>query len=363
MAQTTARRFGLGLWALVVALVGIVVLTFLPTSFVIQRPGPVFDTLGSARATDGSEIPLISIDGTVDYADTAGTLRLTTIQIQGSRERRPSWFELALAWLDPARDILPLDLIFPQGETSAERNERNAALMDESQNEATAAALRKVGFEVPAAVEVMALQEGAPAEGILEEGDELLAAAGHPLTSTSNLRARVQESNGAPIVFTMRRAGVVQDVTVIPQRAGDGGPWVIGAYVVTHYDFPVEVTIQLDNVGGPSAGLMFALGIIDRLTPGHLTGGAEIAGTGTIDSEGVVGPIGGIRQKMHGARDAGSTYFFAPESNCDEVVGHIPGGLQVIRTATLDDALAALQVIASDGDTASLPSCSGGLAQ
>ena len=125
----------------------------------------------------------------------------------------------------------------------------------------------------------------------------------------------------------------------------------------TDYDFEVDVTIQLDNVGGPSAGMMFALGIIDTLTPGELNGGKEVAGTGTIDAEGTVGPIGGIRQKLYGARDAGADYFLAPEANCDEVVGHVPDGLQVIRTATLDDSLAALEVIAEDGDVDALPTC------
>ncbi len=117
------------------------------------------------------------------------------------------------------------------------------------------------------------------------------------------------------------------------------------------------MTIQLDNVGGPSAGMMFALGIVDQLTPGELNGGENVAGTGTIDAEGTVGPIGGIRQKLYGARDAGAEYFLAPAANCDEVVGHVPDGLQVIRTGTLEESLDALSVIAEGGDVASLPTC------
>ncbi len=358
MAQITTRRLGFGLWALALALAGIVVISFLPSAYAIQRPGPVFDTLGAARTTTGDEIALISISGAPVYSDTAGTLRLTTVQIVGSRERSPSWFDIAFAFVDPAREVIPMDLIFPQGQTAEERNERNAALMDESQNEATAAALREVGFEVPAEVEVLDIEPGAAADGILKKDDVLLSVGGVRLTSTSNLRARVQESNGAPIVLTVRRGAEELELTVTPRRASENGPWVVGAYVLTHYDFPVDVRIQLDNVGGPSAGLMFALGIVDQLTPGPLTGGAEVAGTGTIDSEGVVGAIGGIRQKLHGARNAGSSYFFAPDLNCSEVVGHIPDGLQVIRTATLDDALAALKVIAAGQGTQSLPSCS-----
>src|SRR5690606_12624406 len=124
------------------------------------------------------------------------------------------------------------------------------------------------------------------------------------------------------------------------------------------YTFPVDVAIQLDNVGGPSAGMMFALGIIDQLTPGYLGGGEQIAGTGTIDSEGVVGAIGGIRQKLYGARDAGAEYFLAPASNCDMVTGHVPDGLHVVAVQTLAEALAALDVIAVGGDIQGLASCS-----
>ncbi|NKF31482.1 ATP-dependent serine peptidase containing a PDZ domain protein, partial [Pseudomonas sp. BGM005] len=119
----------------------------------------------------------------------------------------------------------------------------------------------------------------------------------------------------------------------------------------------IDVTLQLDNVGGPSAGMMFALGIVDTLTPGELNGGENIAGTGTIEADGTVGPIGGIRQKLYGARDAGAEFFLAPQSNCDEVTGHVPDGLTVISTGTLDDSLAALEVIADGGDVESLPTC------
>lgn len=357
MGKISKRQFTLGLWTFVVALAGMVAISFMPTSYVIQQPGPVFDTLGTARSVTGQQIPLISITGADTFDDTAGTLRLTTVQIVGNRERPPAWLDVAFAWFDPARKVVDIDSIFPQGQTSDDRNEQNAILMDESQNEATAAALRELGYVVPAEVEVVDIDPGSASEGIIEAEDMLLAVNGQPLTSTGDLRARIQESKGSPIDITIRRGEQEQIVTVSPRQSANGN-YVIGTYVMTHYTFPVTVRIQLDNVGGPSAGLMFALGIVDQMTPGPLTGGAEIAGTGTIDSDGNVGAIGGIVQKLHGARDAGSTYFFAPDSNCDEVVGNIPSGLQVIRTSTLSEALAALDVIASGASTADLPSCS-----
>jgi PDZ domain-containing protein len=122
------------------------------------------------------------------------------------------------------------------------------------------------------------------------------------------------------------------------------------------YDLPVDVSLRTGNVGGPSAGLMFSLAIYDVLTPGELTGGKEIAGTGTMEDDGTVGPIGGIRQKLVGAQAAGADFFLAPADNCSDVAGHVPDGLRVVRVATFDEGLAAVRGIAS-GDGASLPTC------
>ena len=171
--------------------------------------------------------------------------------------------------------------------------------------------------------------------------------------------AVINEGAGAPIEILVDRGGAQENVTVTPQEGtGDAaGVWQIGITLTVSYTFPFDVQVQLNNVGGPSAGMMFALGIIDTLTPGELNGGERIAGTGTIDAGGAVGPIGGIRQKLYGARDAGATVFLAPEENCDEVVGHVPDGLQVFRTGTLEESLDILEVVADGGDTSKLPVC------
>lgn len=358
MSQSRSRRLGLGVWALIVALIALVVLTFLPTPYVIQRPGPVYDTLGTAAAENGEQVPLIAIDGAETFG-TTGSLNLTTVQVVGNRERTPSWFELALAWTDRSRAVVPIESVFPEGVTSEQRDERNALLMVDSQHEATAAALEELGYDTGARVEVVEAVEGAPAEGLIEPGDIILAADGAGVRSATELRARIQEGGGAPVELTVQRAGEERKIEVTPERhAADGADtWLIGVSLTTQYDFPIDVKIQLDNVGGPSAGMMFALGIIDELTEEELTGGKDIAGTGTIDAAGTIGPIGGIRQKLYGARDAGAQYFLAPAANCDEVVGHVPDGLRVIRTATLDESLTALNVIADGGDIDALPTC------
>ncbi|MFJ6531908.1 PDZ domain-containing protein [Microbacterium sp. NPDC091662] len=358
MDRTRSGKLGLGVWALIVALIALVVLTFLPSPYVIQRPGPVYDTLGTAKGADGEQVPLISVEGAETF-ETAGTLDLTTVQVVGNRERTPSWFELALAWMDSSKAVVPLDAVFPQGVTSEQRDERNATLMVDSQHEATAAALNELGYDTGAQVVVVEAVADSPAAGILEADDVITAIDGTPVTSATQLREAIQAAGGAAVQLTVLRDGTEQTVEVTPEKhtEGDVSMWLIGITLRTDYDFEIDVTIQLDNVGGPSAGMMFALGIIDTLTEGELNGGKDVAGTGTIDAAGTVGPIGGIRQKLYGARDAGAEYFLAPAANCDEVVGHVPDGLQVIRTATLDESLAALEVIADDGDVAALPTC------
>lgn len=156
----------------------------------------------------------------------------------------------------------------------------------------------------------------------------------------------------------IRRDGDDREVTVVPaaRSATDATP-MIGVVLGASYRFPFQVDIHLRDVGGPSAGMMFALGIYDTLTPGALTGGAHIAGTGTIDGDGDVGPIGGIRQKMIAARDAGARWFLAPESNCAEVVGHVPDGLAVFAVSTLDQAVKVVEAVGDGASTAGFPGC------
>lgn len=347
-----------GIWALVVALVVLLVLTFLPTAYVIQQPGPVYDTLGTARTADGTDVPLISVEGAETYP-TAGTLDLLTVQVAGNRERPPSWFELALAWFDRTRAVVPIDEVFPRGQTSEERSEESSAMMVDSQQEATAAALGELGYDVGAELTVHSLTDDSAARDLLEEGDVIVAVDGRDVADAAAVRAVVAEAAGAPVTLTVRRDGETRDVSVTPtEQEVDGETlWLLGVTLMQSYDFPIDVTIQLDNVGGPSAGMMFALGIIDLLTPGELNGGADVAGTGTIVGTGEVGPIGGIRQKLWGAQDAGAEIFLAPTANCGEVVGHVPDGLQVFAVETLDDALEVLETVRDEGDLAALPTC------
>jgi PDZ domain-containing protein len=353
-----SRGMVAGVWALALALAVLLVITFLPTSYVIQRPGPVYNTLGTTESTQGTQVPLISVEGAETFP-TEGALDLLTVQVIGNRERTPSWFELATAWFDPSKAVLPIDAVFPEGESTEQRNEQSAAMMVDSQKEATAAALSELGYDVNAKLTVYSFTDGSAAAGVLEEGDVIIAANGETVTDAGALREIVNQAGGEPVELTIERGDQEQTVSITPKETEVDGEtlWLLGITLTNDFDFPIDVTIQLNNVGGPSAGMMFALGIIDTLTPDQLNGGETVAGTGTIDAAGVVGPIGGIRQKMWGAVGAGADWFLAPAENCDEVVGYVPDGLRVFSVETLDDSLAVLDAVREDGDFASLPTC------
>jgi len=356
-ARPRRRRVRLGWWLLAIAAVGVSAVSLVPAPYVIEQPGPVYDTLGSV-AIDGADAPLIVIPKEPTFP-TTGSLYLLTVSVVGNPDNPPNWFEIATAWFDQSRAVVPIEQIYPPGVTVEVSNQQGQQEMQSSQQDAIAAALTHLGDDVKSTLYVVGTAPGLPAEGQLLAGDTIVSVNADSFTNVDSLRAAVA-ANGttAPATFEIERGGVAmtKSITPIANTTGDGAA-IVGITVGTRYVFPFDVSIQLDNVGGPSAGMMFALGIIDKLTPNSLTGGEMIAGTGTITADGTVGPIGGIRQKMFGARRAGATYFLAPESNCDEVTGHIPNGLRVFAVATLDDSVADLTVINGKGDTSALKAC------
>ncbi len=352
------RRAGFGWTLLLIAILGLTLVALIPAPYVVEKPGPVFDTL-STVAVDGRDVPLIDIPEATTYP-TAGTLDMLTVNVSGNREQSPSWFEIAGAWLDPSKAVLPVDEVYPVGVTVEQSSEQSRVDMLNSQQEAIAAALEDLGYEFSTALTVAQTGEGSPAEGVLEKGDVIRSVNGMSFTDVDALRAAVA-GNGtdAAASVIVVRDGAERSFEITPVLSTSTPPTpILGIVVGASYDFPIEVKIQLENVGGPSAGMMFALGIIDKLTPGELNGGERVAGTGTITATGTVGPIGGIRQKLYGALDAGAEWFLAPQDNCDEVVGHIPDGLSVYAVGTLDEAVAALEAIDSGKGRAELPTCS-----
>ncbi|WP_426623624.1 YlbL family protein [Leifsonia sp. McL0607] len=355
-----SRRVIVGWVSIGVAVVLALVLALAPAPFVIEQPGPVFNTLGTDQAV-GSEPSsdakqLITIPSQTTYP-TAGSLDLLTVSVVGNPDQRPSWFDIIRAWFDPSRAVQPIDQVFPPGTTTEQSNAANAALMVDSQQDAIAAALNELDYKFPQNVAVKQLIPGSPAAKVLKTGDKITSVNGKTVTSVGELRRAVAANGtGKAADIGIVRDGAASTVAITPEAAQ--GQVVLGIGAGMDYSFPFDVNIQLNNVGGPSAGQMFALGIIDKLTPGKLNGGNKVAGTGTIDNAGAIGAIGGIRQKMFAARDTGgASYFLAPASNCDEVTGHVPSGLHVFAVKTLDDSLAVLKAVSSGSSTAGLPAC------
>lgn len=352
-----ARSTLVGAILLLVSVIGTAVLAAQPAPYVIESPGPVLDVLGEIDI-DGEATPLIEIpDETVYPAD--GSLSLLTVNLSGSPDQLPSWFEIALVWFDDNRVVYPVEVAFPAGLTSEESNERGRIAMRSSQQESVAAALVHLGYEVPGVVLVAEVLDGEPASGVLELNDEIHTVNGVEVVDLAGLRQSIAD-NGTetPIELGIRRGGWEQTVQVTPRPGEDPDPApVIGVLTAASYDLPVEVDFTLGNIGGPSAGLVFALGIIDKLTEGSLTGGASVAGTGAIGAGGEVAGVGGVRQKMRGADAAGADFMLVPRENCADVLGQVPGELVVVPVSTLDEAIAALESIGSDVATARLPSC------
>ncbi|NKY41693.1 PDZ domain-containing protein, partial [Cellulomonas septica] len=315
------------------------VLVVLPTPYAVNSPGPTRDVLGEHDGT-----PMIEISGAETH-DSTGELRLTTVSSTGGPGYPSSILGVLSGWFSASSVVLPVEQVYPPDVSQEQIDESNQAEMVSSQEDATVAALTELGYEVPATLLVAGTVEGTDAEGKLEENDVLVGFDGEPLPDYQSLvddLAAVQP--GDTVTLTVQRHGQDVDVPVVTSER-EGGGAQIGVLIDPTFDMPVDVTISIDDIGGPSAGTMFALGIIDKLTAEDEADGEVIAGTGTMDVTGAVGPIGGIRQKLAGAERDGADWFLAPARNCDEVVGHVPDGLRVVRVATLHEARVAMEAI------------------
>ena len=326
------------------------VAALLPVPYVALEAGPVTNTLGSVGKT-----PLIRIDGRQTYP-VKGNLDLTTVHVLGGPGSQLGLVTALRGWLDDGIAIVPEDTVYPPGESAEQAEKESAAEMRDSQDNATTAALRELGIPVEITTVVQDVPADSPSKGKLESGDELVAIDGKEVAGGAQLRDLITAHDpGDDVQVTVRRDGTELTRTVTTAKAEDGRA-IVGITTRDKADYPFTVDISLEDVGGPSAGLMFALGIVDKLTPGPLTAGAHIAGTGTIDDAGQVGAIGGITQKMLGAKRAGASVFLAPAGNCDEARKTVPDGLRLVKAGTLSSAVASLEKLA-EGRTAGLPHC------
>jgi PDZ domain-containing protein len=322
---------------------------FVPLPYVTYYPGPTVDILA---ADDGKET--VQVSGHKAYYDD-GELRMTTVYVSTPQEHvtLPS---LLKAYFDDDAAVWPRSSVYAPDETDESNDRQSAVAMVSSQDTAIAAALTELGDEVDPIVEVLDVTPGLPAEGKLEVRDVLLEVGGTKITDAQDVIDAVDGAPaGEPIRFVVRRGDEEVTTDITPEKVD--GDLRIGITPGVGFDFPYRVSVDIaDNIGGPSAGLMMSLAIFDTLTPGSMTDGFDVAGTGTITPAGKVGPIGGIQQKIAAARDAGADLFFVPADNCNGIGGVDLGDMQLAKATTMHRAV---ETLASwvDDPNAPLPSC------
>jgi len=325
----------------------------LPVPYVVLVPGPVTDTLGHVGTT-----PVISVTGAKTYTD-SGHLYLTTVGvIPGSCDKSPTLEQTLRAWFDKHEAVQPKQAICPPGQTSQAVAQQNADEMTQSQQDAITAALLYLHYKPTTLhVSVGSVSDGAPAAAVLHTGDLILAINGTNVTGLEQLHSLISaHPAGSTLALSVDRHG--QHLDLQAKTYADSGRTVLGFQPDLHATFTtpdVKIGIDPNSVGGPSAGLAFTLGIIDKLTPGSLSGGRVVAGTGTIDGFGTVGPIGGIQQKIAGATRNGAKVFLAPASECADARKAAPKSLVLVKVDKLETAVKALQSIAAGRHD--FPSC------
>lgn len=337
-----------GLSAVVLA----AVIAALPVPYVVFSPGPVRDTLG--QNAEGQD--LIVIEGAETFP-TEGRLDLTTIRVAGGPLGRVSVLDAVQAYLDGSRSLRPVESVYPPDETREEAREASTAQMVAAQQSAAVAALLALGEDVPADLRISGFGGNPAAEAVLQTEDVVTAVDGTTVAGSGALVDALQAYAPGDVVDVEVRRGEETITEPVELASAEDGTVILGVLIAPEYELPFEVTYDVGGIGGPSAGLMFSLGIYDKLTEGPLAGGAHVAGTGTMSDDGTVGPIDGVQQKLVGASDAGAAWFLAPASNCADVVGAVPSGLQVTAVATLEEAVTAVEAIAAEQGTADLPTC------
>jgi PDZ domain-containing protein len=325
----------------VLALIGLVfAVNFYRLPVVALSPGPMEDVLARLK-----------VEGSRVY-DSEGKLYLTSVGIDDDVR----FYEALLDMANRDVQLVPRAELYPEDQESTEIDKENAALMDRSKETASVVALREVGYEIePSGVEVTQVVAGSPADGKLRAGDRILRADGRAIDSTEDVRAAITGHEiGERVAFRIDRDDTEKDVSV-QVREADGQPRVGILLRDLFPDLPVKVSIETENnIGGPSAGLMFTLSIIDKLTPEDLTGGRRIAGTGEIALDGGVLPVGGVAEKLIAVRRLGVTTFLIPAENCDSVRGRVPDGLRLVKVAKIEDAL---QFLRDPKAAANAPGC------
>jgi Lon-like protease len=329
---------------LVVALIPILIfgmlLSVVTVPYVALGPGPTFDTLGEV---DGKEV--VDIEG-ADLHKTSGHLNMTTV----SQRDGLTLGQALVFWASGRDQLIPRDLVYPPDKTREEVDEANTQDFRQSENSAEYAALHYLKY--PMAVTVESIDEEGPSKGKLQAGDAIDGVNNTPVANLAQFQALLKGTKpGDTIMVDYRRKNAPMGTAEItlgshPERAQG----FLGVNVLDAPWAPFTVDFNLANIGGPSAGLMFSLAVVDKLTTGDINGGKFVAGTGTITGDGNVGSIGGITHKIVAASEAGASVFLVPADNCAEAKTGDADGIDLLKVDTLEHAIDGLRTLSAGGE-------------
>ncbi len=308
--------------------------------YVSLGPGPTFNTLGEY---DGKQV--VDIKG-ADVKPTSGNLNMTTVS---QRDELTLGQALAM-WVSGDEQLVPRDLVYPPDKSREDVDKANDEEFKDSEDSAAYAALGYLDYTP--AVTVAVVNDSGPAKDKLQAGDAIDAVDGTPTATLDEFTALLKNTKpGQQVVLDYRRKNAPAGTTTVTLGSHpDRDYGYLGVSVLNAPWAPFSIHFNLANIGGPSAGLMFSLAVVDKLTTGNLNDAKFVAGTGTISPDGAVGPIGGITHKMSAARDAGATVFLVPAENCVEAVTGEQDGMRLVKVDTLTTAVDALHTLSTGGD-------------
>ena len=335
--QITGRRKVVGWLLVLVSFFGVVAASLAPARYVIHSPGAVINVFGSL---DDKQI--ITVKGAKTYK-TTGEFDVLTVYVRGEPGNLPTWAEVIAAYFNSDQVLTPYDEVYAPDENKTQHDSQVSKMMLDSQRDAIAVALKKSGYNFKSWLAVDAVISGRPADGLIKPDDILKSVNSIEPHSLKDVTDQIEKRAGKAVDFQIIRDGKPKTVSVTPFLDPQSGHYRVGMQLGFRYDFPIDVKVDLGDVTGPSAGLTFTLGVIDTLDARSLTSGNKGAATGTIGADGSVGAIGGVQLKMKAALASGAKFMLAPVENCNEIVGHIPAGLQVVAVSNIDEALAALE--------------------
>lgn len=316
------------------------VIAMVPVPYITWAPGDTHDLLGETLGE-----PAVEITGVPTYPAT-GRMLLTTVSVT-TVDSRLSLPEVLFSYWLPSRDALPRDSVYPPGVPAVDVDQNQSRLMATAQSHAVVAALRAARVPVVEMPMVTSVANAGPANGRLVPGDLIKAVDNERVASVQAVRDAVTARHvGEPVLFTLIRDGVEtrETVTTVASPNQPDVP-VVGINLGVGYRYAPEVSFGIDPaVGGSSAGLMLALAVYEKVTTSDVTAGRVVAGTGEVDADGRVGPIGGAQQKLAGAARDGAEVFLLPRDNCADVTDP-PAQVRLVTVNTLGEALAGLAAL------------------